>query len=56
MELGWQPRKFTPTKQPIVDEKILSGLNYPEAKEVSQYLLLQKRVSQIKSWLDVVGE
>ena len=55
MELGWQPRKFTPTKQPIVDEKILSSLNYPEAKEVSQYLLLQKRVSQIKSWLDVVG-
>lgn len=53
-EKGWKPDKFTETGQPIVDEGTLEGLDFPEAKAIAEYLLLQKRIAQIKSWLDVV--
>ena len=55
-ELGWKPDKFTETGQPIVDEKVLEGLDYPEAKLIAEYLMLQKRVAQIESWIEVVGK
>ena len=54
IEKGWKPEKFTETGQPIVDEGTLEGLDFPEAKAIAEYLLLQKRIAQIKSWLDVV--
>jgi len=53
---GWKPTSFTPTGHPIVDEGTLNGVDIPEAKKISQYLLLQKRVSQIKSWINVVAD
>ena len=53
-EKGWKPEKFTETGQPIVDEGTLEGLDFPEAKAIAEYLLLQKRIAQIQSWLDVV--
>ena len=56
MDKGWKPKNFTPTGQPIVDEGTLKDVNIPEAQKIAQYLLLQKRVSQVKSWLDVVEE
>ena len=56
MAKGWNPKNFTPTGQPIVDEGTLKDVNIPEAQKIAQYLLLQKRVSQVKSWLDVVEE
>ena len=56
IELGWKPKKFTPTGQPIVDEPILLALSYPEAKLIAEYLMLQKRVAQITSWLDALGK
>ena len=56
MAKGWKPKNFTPTGQPIVDEGTLKDVNIPEAQKIAQYLLLQKRVSQVKSWLDVVEE
>ena len=40
----------------IVDEKVLEGIDKPEAKLLSEYLMLQKRVAQIGSWLEVVDE
>jgi DNA polymerase I-like protein with 3'-5' exonuclease and polymerase domains len=55
-EKGWKPKTFTPTGQPVVDEGSLSGVDIPEVKKILQYLLLQKRVSQVKSWLDVVED
>lgn len=55
MELGWRPTKKTEKGQVIVDEAVLSELKYPEAKLILDYLLLQKRISQIKSWFDCVG-
>ena len=36
--------------------RYLSGVDIPEVKKILQYLLLQKRVSQVKSWLDVVED
>tara|TARA_R100000005_G_C4994005_1_gene200988 strand:+ start:198 stop:1847 length:1650 start_codon:yes stop_codon:yes gene_type:complete len=56
IEKGWKPKNFTPTGHPIVDEGTLKDVNIPEAQKIAQYLLLQKRVSQVKSWLDVVED
>lgn len=53
-ELGWKPKEFTPTGHAIVDESVLAKLDIPEAKMIAEYLLLQKRVSQIRSWFEEV--
>ena len=56
-EFGWKPKTFTPTGQPIVDEAVLSRIkNIPEAKLIAEFLLLQKRIAQIESWIDAVEE
>jgi len=53
IEFGWKPKNFTPTGQPIVDEKTLANIeNIPEAKLIAEYLMLQKRLAQINSWLE----
>lgn len=52
--LGWKPEKLTEKGQVIVDESVLEGLPYPEAKKIARYLLLQKRISQVESWLDAM--
>ena len=50
---GWKPKAFTPTGQPQVDEKILSRVkDIPEAGMIADYLMYQKRIAQIMSWLD----
>ena len=56
IELGWKPKQFTPTGHPIVDESVLSKLDIPEAKLIADYLMLQKRVAQIESWLEAVKD
>jgi len=56
IELGWKPKQFTPTGHPIVDESVLAKLDIPEAKLIADYLMLQKRVAQIESWLEAVKE
>ena len=57
MEKGWKPVNLTPTGHPIVDEGTLKRIkNIPEAHKIAHYLLLQKRVSQIKSWIEVVQD
>lgn len=52
IELGWKPDTFTETGQPIVDEGVLSKVDIPEAKVIVDYLLYQKRIAQITSWLE----
>lgn len=54
-ELGWKPKKFTETGQPIVDETTLMKTSIPEAHLIAEYLMLQKRIAQIESWMDAVG-
>lgn len=54
---GWKPEKFTETGQPIVDEKVLSTVkDIPEAMLIAEYLLVQKRIAQVQSWLDAIDE
>lgn len=55
IEKGWKPDRYTETGQPIVDEGTLEGLDIPEAKAINEYLMLQKRVAQIESWLKALG-
>ena len=48
--------KHTEKGSIIVDEAVLETIDLPEAKLVSEYLMLQKRVAQINSWLELVGK
>lgn len=36
----------------IVNEKILEGIDLPEAKLINEYLMLQKRVGLVDAWLE----
>ena len=56
MSLGWKPRKHTEKGSVIVDEKVLQTVKIPQAKPILRYLLLQKRVAQVKSWIENVSE
>jgi DNA polymerase I-like protein with 3'-5' exonuclease and polymerase domains len=52
-DFGWKPNRFTPTGQPIIDEATLNKVKHiPEAQLISEFLLLQKRIAQINSWID----
>ena len=55
-ELGAVFGKTTEKGNPIVDESVLETIDLPEAKAVSEYLMLQKRYAQVHSWLDHVNE
>ena len=54
--LGWKPTKRTEKGQPIVDEGTLESVNIPEAQMIAEYLMLQKRVAMIDSWLKHVDK
>ncbi len=56
MTLGWKPKKHTEKGSVIVDEKVLQTVRIPQAKPILRYLLLQKRVAQVKSWVENVSE
>jgi len=53
---GWEPKQRTPKGNIIVDESVLAKIDMPEAKAITRYLLLQKRASQIKSWVEAAGD
>ena len=56
-EFGWKPTKFTPNGRPQVDETVLLNIKgIPEAELIADYLLLQKRIAQVDSWLKEVKE
>ena len=54
--LGWKPTKHTEKGNVIVDEKVLNTIDLPEAKLISRYLLLQKRIVQINSWRELADK
>ena len=55
IEKGWKPSKFTEkTNAPIVDETTLEGSDIPEAKAIAEYLMLQKRIAQVESWIESI--
>ena len=55
MKMGWKPEEHTPSGEPKVDEKILAGINMPEAKMLTEFLMLNKRLGQLgngkQAWL-----
>tara|TARA_R110000751_G_scaffold17133_3_gene53359 strand:- start:2006 stop:3730 length:1725 start_codon:yes stop_codon:yes gene_type:complete len=52
---GWRPTELTEKGHAIVDEAVLSKVKgIPEAKLIAEWLIVQKRMAQVKSWLDVV--
>ena len=53
---GWKPQKKTEKGQVIVDESVLEQVSIPEAKPIARYLTLQKRASQLDSWLEKLGK
>lgn len=57
IDFGWKPTKFTPTGQPIVDETTLEKVkDIPEAALIAEFMMLQKRVAQVSSWLELSKE
>ena len=56
-ELGWKPNKFTPTGQAIVDESTLKKITHiKEAQLIADFLLYQKRLAQVHSWIEAVDK
>ena len=51
----WVPTSFTPDGRPKMNEKVLSSISFPEAKLMSRYLTVIKRLGQIsdgrEAWL-----
>ena len=55
---GWKPTEYTADGHAKVDEKILSSLQYPPAKDISKLFLIAKRIGQLaegeQAWLRLV--
>lgn len=49
---GWKPPKYTDKGNVIVDESTLGDVNFLEGKLIARYLMLQKRIAMVHSWLD----
>lgn len=57
IKAGWKPKKFTPTGQPMVDESILKKVQgIPQAALIANYLMIQKRLAQVNSWIKELNE
>ena len=54
----WKPKEFTKEGKPRIDETVLGNLSYPEAKQLAEYKLIQKRIGMLSegdtAWLKVV--
>ncbi|QDB71007.1 DNA polymerase [Bordetella phage vB_BbrP_BB8] len=52
---GWEPELFTEGGKPKVDEEVMEKLEYPPCKLLTEYLMVQKRISQLaegdNAWL-----
>jgi DNA polymerase I-like protein with 3'-5' exonuclease and polymerase domains len=55
-KIGVKFTKKTEKGSVIVDETVLVSIDLPETKLLSEYLMLQKRVAQIGSWLEEVRD
>ncbi len=55
---GWQPTEFTDKGKPKVDETVLGALPWDEAKRLTEYLTVVKRLGQLadgkEAWLKAV--
>ena len=57
---GWKPTEYTADGHAKVDEKVLSSLPYPPAKDISKLFLIEKRIGQLaegeQAWLRLVKD
>lgn len=57
-KFAWEPADFTDNGQPKIDESTLEGLEWPEAKLLNTYLMLEKRLAALvegkQGWMKVV--
>lgn len=55
---GWQPQETTDSGKPKVDDDVIGALPYPEAKQVCEYMLLDKRIGALaegkQAWMKLV--
>jgi len=55
VQRDWKPREYTPDGKPKIDETVLDALPWPEARLLSEYLMIQNRISQLaegpQAWL-----
>lgn len=55
LKYGWKPKEYTANGQPKIDEVILKALDYPEAQDLAEYFMLEKRIGQLaegdNAWL-----
>lgn len=58
LEAGWKPDEYTDKGAPKLDEEVLENLDLPEAKDLIEFLLVQKRLGQLgdgkQAWLQHV--
>ena len=52
---GWEPTELTETGIPQVSETILKDVEFPEGKLIARYLMLQKRLGLVASWIEASG-
>ena len=55
-EKGWEPSKTTEKGSIIVDEAVLNTIDMPEAKLIAEYLMFQKRIAQVNSWIEALDK
>lgn len=55
LKYGWKPKEYTANGQPKIDEVILKALDFPEAQDLAEYFMLEKRIGQLaegdNAWL-----
>jgi DNA polymerase I-like protein with 3'-5' exonuclease and polymerase domains len=56
MDIGWKPKKYTDKGNVIINEEVLATIDKPQAKKFLRFFLLQKRVAQIKSWIELFND
>jgi DNA polymerase-1 len=55
IHFGWEPTEFTEGGVPQVSETILENVEFPEGKLIARYLMLQKRLGLVSSWIEAAG-
>ena len=55
IHFGWEPVELTETGIPQVSETILENVEFHEGKLIARYLMLQKRLGLVSSWIEASG-
>ena len=55
IHFGWEPVEFTEGGVPQVSETILENVEFHEGKLIARYLMLQKRLGLVSSWIEAAG-